>query len=169
MLGVDIRPVADNQWSIVYWLWQAFRNDMAHLIVGSFPHADGRYKHLPLDAHPGSPDHAGYLAWQLHPQTDEPAPVGFALVDGIASERRSISAFWTAPAVRRTGVGRTLALHALGAHAAPWAIAFQGQNPAAGHFWRTIACEAWGEGWTEEQRPVPNRPDVPPDHWISSA
>jgi predicted acetyltransferase len=168
VLGLDIRPVIDDQWSIVYWLWQAYRNDMAHVIVGSYPHADGRYKHVPLDAHPGSPAHAGYLGWQLHPQTEEPAPVGFALVDGIGAERRSISAFWTVPAVRRTGVGRELALHALAAHPGPWNIAFQHDNVGAGHFWRHVAREAWGTAWTEEERPVPDRPDVPPDHWITT-
>jgi hypothetical protein len=25
-----------------------------------------------------------------------------------------------------------------------------------------------GEAWTEKLRPVPGKPDVPPDHWIES-
>lgn len=41
----------------------------------------------------------------------------------------------------------------------------------AAHFWRRVAGElatelAGGE-WTEEHRPVPDRPDLPPDLWIS--
>jgi hypothetical protein len=29
-------------------------------------------------------------------------------------------------------------------------------------------CPA-GEAWTEEERPVPGKPEVPPDHWIETA
>ena len=56
----------------------------------------------------------------------------------------------------------------LGRHPGPWEIAFQRDNLAAGRFWRAIAGEAF-ETWTEEARPVPGKPDVPPDHWISGA
>ncbi|WP_371872608.1 hypothetical protein [Streptomyces pacificus] len=35
------------------------------------------------------------------------------------------------------------------------------------HFWRRVATEVADDAWTEERRPVPARPDVPPDVWIS--
>lgn len=165
---VRIVAVAEDQWELVSWLWQAYRNDMAHMLVGSFPYPDGRYRHGPLDLHPGSTDHAGQIAWAHHPQIDEPAPVGFALVDGLTRERRSITAFWVAPGARRTGLGRTLAMQVITCYDGPWVIAFQHDNETAGAFWRAVATEAWGDNWTEEQRAVPGRPDVPPDHWITT-
>jgi hypothetical protein len=62
-----IRPVGDDEWELVAWLWQAYRSDLAPIVRG-LPYAGGRYAHGPLDDHPG-PDRAGYLAWQPHPNT----------------------------------------------------------------------------------------------------
>lgn len=39
-----VRPVAEDQWGIVAWLWQDFRHDLG-TVVGGFPYADGRYQH----------------------------------------------------------------------------------------------------------------------------
>jgi hypothetical protein len=36
VLGSDIRPVADGEWSTLGWLWQCFRHDLA-LVVGGLP------------------------------------------------------------------------------------------------------------------------------------
>ncbi|WP_206061439.1 hypothetical protein [Nonomuraea basaltis] len=52
-------------------------------------------------------------------------------------------------------------------HPGPWKIAFQDPNTPAVAFWRRVATEIAGDAWTEERRPVPKRPDVPPDVWIS--
>ena len=41
--GLSIRPVTDDQWPIVAWLWQAFRHDLAPIVRG-LPYADGRYQ-----------------------------------------------------------------------------------------------------------------------------
>jgi predicted acetyltransferase len=71
--------------------------------------------------------------------------------------------------VRSDGVGRVLALDVVGRHEAPWTVAFQHDNPAAGRFWRRFADEAFGAGgWREERRAVPGVPDAPADHWIDS-
>jgi len=105
-----IRPVGDDEWELVAWLWQAYRSDLAPIVRG-LPYADGRYAHGPLDGYPG-PDRAAYLAWQPHP------------------------------------------------------------NTAAEGFWRRVATDQFGpegEAWTEEERPVPGKPEVPPDHWIETA
>lgn len=112
----DIRAVTDEQWDIVAWLWQAFRHDLA-VIVDGRPYPDGRYQAGPLAAFP-SPDGVGYLAWQPHPKTGEGAPVGFAVVDGLTRERRSVVGFWVTPAVRREGVGPRLAVDVLQRHPA---------------------------------------------------
>jgi hypothetical protein len=159
--------VLDDQWGIVAWLWQLFRHDLASIVNG-LPYADGRYQSAQLKELP-SPKGAGYLAWRSHPKTGEDAPVGFAVVDGLESDRRSVVGFWVAPVVRRGGVGRRLAIEVLSRHEGPWSIAFQHENVDAGAFWRDVADAVFGPGqWSEEQRPVPGLPDVPPDHFIES-
>lgn len=100
--GVSVRPVSDDQLEIVAWLWQLFRHDLA-TIVGGLPHADGRYQARPLQAFPSS-DGAGYLAWRAHPKAVVDAPVGFAIVDGLQGDRRSVVGLWVAPVVRGSGI-----------------------------------------------------------------
>jgi predicted acetyltransferase len=162
-----VRPVTEDQWSVVAWLWQDFRHDLG-TVVNGFPHADGRYRHEWLDEYP-APDRCGYLAWAPHPNSGEDAPIGFALVRGLDAEERAMQAFFVVPAARRGGLGRRFALDVIGRHAGPWAIPFQHDNAAAGPFWRRVAEEAWGGAWTERTEPVAGKPDVPPDHWIRTA
>lgn len=152
------------------WLWQAYRSDLAP-IVHARPYADGRYAHGELDAYPAA-GRIGYLTWQPHPNTGADSPVGFALVSGLDGERRHMDAFWTAPTARCGGLGLILASHTVRQHPGPWTIAFQHDNTAAGGFWRRVATAefgAEGEAWVETLRPVPSKPDVPPDHVIESA
>lgn len=165
-MTVDVRPVRDEEWPVVAWLWQAYRADMAPVVHG-LPYADGRFAHRPLDAYP-APDRAGWLLWSPHPNTGEPAPVGFALVSGLDAARRTVDGFWIASSVRRLGVGRAFALDVLRRYDGPWEIAFQHDNAPATRLWRTVATSLWGDAWTEEQRPVPQRPELAPDHWITS-
>lgn len=54
-----VRPVADDEWGIVAWLWQDFRHDLG-VIVNGFPYADGRYQHAWLDEYP-RPDGAFFV------------------------------------------------------------------------------------------------------------
>lgn len=162
-----VRPVADDQWGIVAWLWQDFRHDLGTVVHG-FPYADGRYQHAWLDEYP-APDRAGFLAWRPHPRTGEEAPIGFALVRGLDAASRVMQSFFVVPAARRGGTGRTVALDVIGRHPGPWEIPFQHDNVGAARFWRVVATEAWGARWVETEEPVPGKPDVPPDHWIRSA
>ena len=162
-----IRPVADGERDILAWLWQLFRHDLA-LYVDGRPYADGRYQHAAL-ASLSSPDVAAYLAWLPHPKTSEEAPVGFALIDGLTGAARSVRGFWTAPALRRQGVGQELAVTALGRRPGPWRIGFQHENVAAGIFWRKVATAAFGpDRWREVRQPVRSLPEVPADHVIES-
>ncbi|MFC4783647.1 GNAT family N-acetyltransferase [Nocardioides sp. MAHUQ-72] len=153
------RATGGQDWTVIAWLWQAYRQDLAP-IVGAFPRSDGRYNHAWLDDWAVSEDAAGYLAHEGE------APVAFAVVNRLREGPRGIGAFWVAPVVRRSGLGRRLALDVIGRHPGPWEIAFQDENVGAGRFWRAIADEVF-DGWTEEARPVPGKPEVPPDHWIS--
>ncbi len=163
----SIRPVSDDQWVTVAWLWQVFRHDLASVVNG-LPYADGRYQAAQLQRFP-SPGGAGYLAWRAHPNTGEDAPVGFALIEGLTGGHRSVTGFWVAPAVRREGIGRRLAIDVLSRHEGPWSIGFQHDNASAGRFWREIADIVFGPGgWSEQRRPVPGRPHAPPDHFIES-
>lgn len=164
---MSIAPVADHEWAVVGWLWQAYREDVAELVDG-LPYADGRYQYGELAPFP-SADAAGYLGWRPHPRTGEQAPVGFALVSGLLGPRYSMTAFWVAPAARRTGVGFALARHAVAAHPGPWTIAFQHDNRAAAGLWRKVADDSFGVGgWVETERPVVRAPWASPDHWIET-
>jgi predicted acetyltransferase len=163
----NVRAVLDNEWDIVAWLWQAYRNDLA-VVVNGFPYADGRYQSARLKKYPSS-DSAGYLAWRAHPKTGEDAPLAFAVVEGLQGDRRSLEGFWVTPAARRDAIGRQFALDVLSRHVGPWTIAFQHDNVGAVSFWRVVADDAFGLGkWSEEERAVPGLPDVPPDHFIFS-
>lgn len=162
-----IRPVADDQWQIVAWLWQAFRHDLAPIVNG-LPYPDGRYQAAQLAAFPCA-DGIGYLAWREHPKAGVEAPIGFAVVTGLLGRRRSIAAFWVTPALRGRGIGRLLAHEVLTRHAGPWSIGFQHDNVTAGAFWRRVADATFGSTrWSEILRPVPGLPDVPPDHYIET-
>jgi hypothetical protein len=162
-----VRAVPDDEWEIVAWLWQAYRNDLSDVVKG-LPYANGRYQSARLARYP-SPNAAGYLAWRAHPTTGEDAPIAFAVIEGLVGDRRSIEGFWVAPAARREGTGRKFALDVLSRHEGPWTIVFQHDNVGASHFWRSVAEVAFGSGrWSEEERAVPGLPDVPPDHFVFS-
>lgn len=162
-----VREVHDDDWDIVAWLWQAYRNDLA-VVVNGLPYADGRYQSARLKKYP-SIDATGYMAWRVHPKTGEEAPLAFAIIEGLEGDRRSIEGFWVAPAARRGGIGQQFALDVLSRHDGPWTIVFQHDNVGAMLFWRNVAKDAFGLGrWSEEERGVPGLPDVPPDHFIFS-
>jgi predicted acetyltransferase len=163
--GARLRRVRDDEWGVVAWLWQAFREDVSPIVHG-LPYADGRFSARPLEGFP-SADGVGYLATRAHPNTGEEAPVAFALVDGVTGRRRSIAGFWVAPPLRRGGLGAALALAVVAHHPGAWEIGFQQDNAAAGAFWRRVADIAFGAGgWDETEAPVPNRPLAPPDRFI---
>ncbi|MFA4085156.1 hypothetical protein ONA92_26035 [Mycobacteroides salmoniphilum] len=164
MNRVTLQPVADNQWSVVAWLWQDLRHDLG-TVVNGFPYADGRYQHSLLDCYPGQ-GKVGYLAWQPHPINGEDAPVALALVGGLDTSRYALDAFFVIPAARRLGLGTRLANEVLSKHPGAWEIGFQDVNIVAGAFWRRVAEAAWGHDWVETIEAVPGKPDVPADHWI---
>src|SRR5664279_2179115 len=64
--NLTVVPVANDQWGIVAWLWQAYRHDLA-TVVNGLPYADGRYQCRELSQFP-SADGAGYIAWRPHPK-----------------------------------------------------------------------------------------------------
>lgn len=162
---MQVTQVRGDDWHILAWLWQCFRHDLADVVNG-LPYADGRYSTHGLPTGETA-DAAAYLAMRAHPNTGEDAPVGFAVVSDLDQPQRLMSALWIAPAARHDGLAVTFALDVIRRHPGAWVIPFQHENDHAGRFWRKVADAAFGEGaWTEEQRDVPGKPDVPGDHWI---
>lgn len=147
-------------------LFQMYVHDLSEF-RGTLPDTFGRFRfksqQLPSYVEDTTGDRVGYLARQGE------HPVGFALVSGVLAGPRAMGHFFVVRAVRRTGVGRDLALDVIGRHERPWQIAFQEENPGAARFWRGIAHRAFGDRWFEERRPVPNKPEIPPDVWIVAA
>jgi predicted acetyltransferase len=74
--------------------------------------------------------------------------------------------FFVVRAARREGVGHAAAMGVFQLYPGRWEIPFQEENPAAAVFWRRVATDAVGPGWTLESRPVPGKPHIPPDSWI---
>jgi predicted acetyltransferase len=78
-----------------------------------------------------------------------------------------LNSFFVVRAARRSGTGLRAAQDVIRRYPGPWQVAFQDENPGAVAFWRQVATKVAGNAWTEEHRPVPGRPDLPPDTWIS--
>jgi hypothetical protein len=69
--------------------------------------------------------------------------------------------------VRGRGVARVAASELLALHAGAWEIPFQEDNVAAARFWRSLAATVAGDGVREDRRPVPGKPHIPPDVWLT--
>jgi predicted acetyltransferase len=152
-MTADDRPMVEN-------LWQLYRHDLSEF-RGSMPDRHGLFGPGRLPDHfSGDPDRAQYVV-----ELDD-GPAGFTLVRGLAEPPLRIAEFFVVRAARRRGVGRAAALELLARHPGRWEIAFQEENPKAARFWRRLATELVGDGWAEEARPVPGKPEIPPDRWI---
>lgn len=151
----SLRPVVDA-------LWQLYRHDLSEF-RGMLPEDDGRFRAGPLPSYldgPDDPDRCGYLV------RHDDAPAGFVLLRGLESEPRVLGEFFVVRAARRQGVGYTAATEVMRRHPGRWEIAFQEENPRAARFWRRVATDLAAEPWTEERRPVPDKPHLPSDTWL---
>ncbi|MBB4940519.1 aryl-alcohol dehydrogenase-like predicted oxidoreductase/predicted acetyltransferase [Streptosporangium album] len=155
-----LAQVADRP--VVERLWLMFRHDLSEF-RGVLPNSDGTFRSDRLQAAFADADWAPYLV------TSGERPVGFAVVRGLTGPTRVLNSFFVARGARRAGIGLRAVREVLAQHPGPWEVAFQDHNPAAVHFWRRVATEVAGRAWTEERRPVPDRPELPPDVWISFA
>ncbi|MEE1770194.1 GNAT family N-acetyltransferase [Streptomyces sp. JV185] len=160
MTDVSVRLADPADRPILERLWLLFQHDMSEF-SGVLPGPDGTFRSDRLHAALTRADWAPYLL------TGDGSPVGLALVRGLADPTRVLSSFFVVRGVRRTGIGLRAVQEVVAKHPGPWEVAFQQGNPSAVAFWRRVATEAVGEAWTEERRPVPGRPDLPPDTWIS--
>jgi hypothetical protein len=51
-------------------------------------------------------------------------------------------------------------------HRGAWLVPFQNENPRAAAFWRRLASQVLHEV-SEEQLPIPGKPHLPPDVWLT--
>lgn len=151
--GTADRPVLER-------LWLMFQHDMSQF-RGLLPLPDGTFRSERLHAALNDPNWAAYLL------TISARPVGFATVRGLNDEKRVLSAFFVVRGGRRTGIGLRAVQDVIARHPGPWEIPFQDENVAAVSFWRRVATEIAPDAWTEDRRPIPTQPHLPPDVWIS--
>ncbi len=160
--NVEVRQATDADRVVLERLWLMFRHDMAEY-SGQLPDPDGCYRAERLQAAFTNPGWAAYLL--VH----RSRPAGFGLVRSIGGPERVLNSFFVVRGARRTGIGLRAVRDIVGRHPGPWQVAFQDQNAGAVAFWRRVATAVAGTAWTEEHRPVPGRPDLPDDTWISFA
>lgn len=159
-MDVRVRAAGTDDRKVLERLWLMFRHDMSEF-DGRPPQADGSFGDQRLRAALGEPGWAAYL------MLSGEQPVGFAFVRALDTPTRVLNSFFVVRGVRRTGVGLAAVRDVLARHPGPWEIAFQDANAGAVRFWRRVATAVAGAAWREERRPVPGRPELPPDVWIS--
>ncbi|WP_369227547.1 GNAT family N-acetyltransferase [Streptomyces sp. R39] len=157
---VVVRPAVPGDRPVVDRLWLMFRHDLSEF-RGLLPRSDGSFRSERVEDAFSSPDWAAYL-FVLGEH-----PVGFAFVRALGAPVRVLNSFFVARGARRAGIGLAAVREVLTRHPGRWEIAFQYENPGAVAFWRRVAAEVAGDAWTEEPRPVPALPELPPDVWIS--
>ncbi|EST35559.1 hypothetical protein N566_17615 [Streptomycetaceae bacterium MP113-05] len=150
----------DTDRAVVERLWLMFCHDMSEF-QDVFPAPDGTFRSDRLHSAFDDPD------WRAYLTTSGEHPVGFAFVRALTGPVRVLNSFFVVRGARRAGIGLRAVKQVLARHPGPWEVAFQDANADAVRFWRRVATEVAGADWTEERRPVPDRPEVPPDVWIS--
>ncbi|WP_040420394.1 GNAT family N-acetyltransferase [Actinopolymorpha alba] len=159
---VSLHPVTPETRPVLERLWQLYRHDLSEF-RGMMPDADGTFSLGRLPSFLEDPDRRAYLMFS------DSRVAGFAFVRGVNGEHRVVGEFFVVRAARRQRVGHHAALALFRLHPGPWQIPFQEENPAAAHFWRRVATAEAGDAWHEEGRPVPGKPELPPDVWITLA
>ncbi|MCB5911489.1 GNAT family N-acetyltransferase [Streptomyces pinistramenti] len=160
MSDVSVRRANAADRPVLERLWLMFRHDLSEF-RGQLPYPDGTFRSDRVDDAFTGADWAPYLL------TSGESPVGLAFVRSLTGPTRVLNSFFVVRGARRTGIGLRAARMVVAEHPGPWEIAFQDDNVTAVRFWRRVATEIAGDAWTEERRPVPGRPDLPPDVWVS--
>lgn len=160
MTGTTLRPMAPHEQPLVERLWQLYQHDLSEF-RGTMPDEHGLFRAGRLPRYLDDPDRC------IHLVRDDAAVAGFAMVRGLREAPLVVGEFFVVRAARRRGVGHRAAVQLLRRHRGAWEIAFQEENPAAARFWRRVATDVAGQDWTEELRPVPEKPHLPADVWLS--
>ena len=160
MTDVSVRLASEADRPVLERLWLMFRHDMSEF-TGALPNPDGTFRSERLQAAFTSEDWAPYLI------TSADRPAGLALVRALTTSTRVLNSFFVVRGARRAGIGLRAVQQVVARHPGSWEVAFQDANAVAVSFWRRVATEIAGDGWTETRKPVPGLPDVPPDVWIA--
>jgi predicted acetyltransferase len=155
-----LRPASPADRPLLERLWQLYAHDLSQF-RGTQPDADGLFPAGRLPLYLDDTDGAGRA---VHVIEHEERPAGFVMVRDHAEDGHVLGELFVVRSLRRLGVGRAAALAAMRARPGRWELAFQEENPGAARFWRRLAAEA--SAHREERRPVPGKPDVPPDTWL---
>lgn len=161
MSDLLIRRVDASDRPLMERLWLVFRHDMSEF-HGRLPRPDGTYRTEWLEnVLTGHPEWAGYLI------SLGDAPIGFCFMRALQQPVHVLNAFFMVRSVRRHGYGLQAVQQVLARHPGPCDVAFQDNNEKAVRFWQRVATEVSGDAWTQEARPIANKPDAKPDQWIS--
>jgi predicted acetyltransferase len=155
-----VKQVGPEESGFLHRLWQLYCHDLSEF-RDSLPDGDGLFPVHRLEAALGDGDFETLLIF------DGRTPIGFVVVRGLLSGTRSIREFFIVRGLRRQRAGYNAALHILRQFPGPWRIAFQEGNPGAAKFWRHVVVDLTNNQWSEERIPVPDKPTVPPDTWLS--
>ncbi|MFR0354738.1 GNAT family N-acetyltransferase [Streptomyces sediminimaris] len=160
MSDLSVRPATVQDRPTVERLWLMFRHDLSGF-MGVLPGPDGTFRGERVDS---AFTEAGWAPY-LFRRADR--PVGFAFVRGLDGPARVLNSFFVVRGARREGIGGTAVREVVLRHPGRWEVAFQYANEPAVRFWRHVAARLAPDAWSEETRPVPGRPDLAPDAWIS--
>lgn len=149
----DSRPLLENLWQLYFYDLDKFR--------GKGIGEDGKY---PLGRLPllfTSDDRIGYFFFKGSDL------VGFSIIRGLDQETKIVSEFFILGSFQHQGLGKEIALKMFSLYPGKWELAFQESNTTAAAFWRNVVETASPSNWLEEKRPLPDKPDLPADNWIS--
>ncbi|MGW4564250.1 GNAT family N-acetyltransferase [Streptomyces sp. NPDC004561] len=157
---VSVRPATPEDRPTVERLRLMFRHDLSEF-WGVLPAADGTFRGDRVEQAFTAPGWAPYLLMCGE------RPAGLAFVRGLDGPIHVLNSFFLVRGARRRGLGLRAARDVLLRHPGPWEIAFQQDNAPAVAFWHRVAEDLAPGAWAREPRPVPDRPELPPDVWLS--
>jgi predicted acetyltransferase len=169
-LDIVLRPLEPELHPALASLWQLYRHDMSDYVgthgpdgfVGSLPDEHGRFHERTLRRYlDGALDADGYLL-----VAGERA-VGLAFVRGVTTRSYLMGDFFLVRGLRGRGVAAAVARELFARYPGRWEVPFQEANAIGGRFWRRLAREVARGEVQEERRPVPGKPEVPHDVWLT--
>ena len=155
-----LRPMTLADRRAVAQLWQLYAHDLSEF-RDSRPNTQGRFRTGRLPTYFDDPDNAGFVI------TQDGDLAGFAFVMGVTRPPRHIGDFFVVRHFRRHGLGYAAARELLARYPGPWEIGFQVENRGVPEFWRRVATDVAGTHWREELRPVPDKPHIADDHFLT--
>jgi len=161
MATTSLQPVeTDHDRDVLTRLWQLYAHDLSEF-RGTMPDEEGLFRAGRLPTYLTEADRACHLV------RHDDAWAGFGLVRSTGDATHVMGEFFVVRGARRSGVGREAARMLLRTYPGRWEIAFQDDNAGAARFWRQVATDLVGDAWHEEPRPVPDKPEIPPDLWLT--